>query len=113
MKPLTKRIHNIMKRMLEVAELCSFIDDAEIKGEHSKEYTLLKNELKQLLAEEELKMAQEITMKEAYKLNLIELAKHHRKFCEGEDCNISLILLLTMAERLGIIFSEEEKELFV
>ena len=54
-----------------------------------------------------------ISIEEAYKLNLIELAKHHRKFCEGEDCNISLILLMQMAEKLGIVFSDKEKELFL
>ena len=53
MKPLTKRSHNIMKRMLEVSDLSSATGDIEIKQEHSKEYTLLKNELKQLLIREE------------------------------------------------------------
>ena len=58
-------------------------------------------------------MAEKISMKEAYKANLIALANHHRKFCEGEECNISLILLLQMAEKYGITFSEEEKEMFI
>jgi len=50
---------------------------------------------------------------DAYKFNLIQLAKHHRKFCEGEYCNISLILLMEMAEQLGIKFTNKEKELFL
>ena len=58
-------------------------------------------------------MARNISIEEAYKLNLIELAKHHKKYCEGEECNISLILLMQMAERLGIKFSDKEKELFI
>lgn len=49
----------------------------------------------------------------AYKRNTLELAKHHRKYCEGESCGISLILLRMMAEKCGVIFSEEEKELFI
>jgi hypothetical protein len=48
-----------------------------------------------------------------HKINLIELAKHHRKYCEGENCNISLYLLLEMAERAGIKFTPEERKLFI
>jgi hypothetical protein len=43
----------------------------------------------------------------------IQLAKHHRKYCEGEDCVISLYLLREMTEKLGIKFTEKEKELFL
>jgi hypothetical protein len=52
-------------------------------------------------------------MKEAYKLNTIELAKHHRKHCEGECCNISLNVLRMMAEECGVVFTEKEMEEFV
>ena len=34
-----------------------------------------------------------ITEKQAVKENAIRMAEHHRKHCEGEDCNISLYLL--------------------
>lgn len=47
------------------------------------------------------------------KFNLIELVKHHRRFCEGKKCNISLYLLLEMAEELGLEFTDKEKELFI
>jgi hypothetical protein len=52
-------------------------------------------------------------IEDAYKFNVINLAKHHRKFCEGENCVISLYLLREMAEKLGIKFSDKEKELFL
>ncbi len=52
-------------------------------------------------------------MKKAYKLNTLELAKHHRKHCDGEDCNISLNVLRMMAEECGVKFTEEEKEVFL
>lgn len=54
----------------------------------------------------------EKTMKESYKLNTLELAKHHRKNCEGEDCNISLNVLRMMAEECGVKFTDKEKEEF-
>ena len=51
-------------------------------------------------------------MKRAYKINTLELAKHHRKHCEGEKCNISLNVLRMMAEECGVKFSKEEMEVF-
>ena len=57
-------------------------------------------------------MKQRITKEEAYKINLINIAKHHRKHCEGQYCNVSLLLLLEMTERLNVKFSDEEKKLF-
>lgn len=50
--------------------------------------------------------------REAYKKNVIAIAKHHRRFCEGENCAVSLIVLLDMAERYGITFTKKEKEVF-
>lgn len=50
---------------------------------------------------------------EAYKKNTIWIAKHHRKYCEGENCNISLYLLLEMAEKAGCKFTKKEKLLFI
>lgn len=54
-----------------------------------------------------------ITKKKAYKLNCINIAKHHKKCCDGEDCNISLILLSEMLRELGIKISKKELEVFV
>ena len=47
------------------------------------------------------------------KLNLINLAKHHRKHCEGESCNISLMLVMQVAERTGIKFTKKEMKEFI
>jgi hypothetical protein len=52
-------------------------------------------------------------IEDAYKFNVIQLAKHHKKYCGGENCVISLYLLREMAEKLGIKFSEKEKRLFL
>ncbi len=52
-------------------------------------------------------------MIKSYKLNTLELAKHHRKNCEGEGCVISLNVLRMMAEQCGVVFNDEEKEEFV
>lgn len=52
-------------------------------------------------------------MKRAFKQTALELAKHHRKYCEGEDCNISLNVLRMMAEECGVKFTEEEIKEFL
>ena len=52
-------------------------------------------------------------MNKAYKQTTLELAKHHRKYCEGEECNISLNVLRMMAEEIGIEFTDKEKEIFI
>ena len=52
-------------------------------------------------------------MNKAYKLNTLELARHHRKHCEGEECNISLNVLRMMAEQCGIKFTDKELEEFL
>lgn len=49
---------------------------------------------------------------QAYKMNLIALVEHHKKYCK-EDCNVSLYLLRVMAEKVGVIFTNKEKELFI
>ena len=54
-----------------------------------------------------------ISIKELWKQNLIKLAKHHRESCKGGECDISLYLLLHMAEKLKIKFTDKEKELFI
>jgi hypothetical protein len=47
------------------------------------------------------------------KENLLNVVKHHKKHCDGPDCNISLHWLLTIAERAGIVFTAEERSNFV
>jgi len=54
-----------------------------------------------------------ITELEAMKFNTLWLAAHHRKTCDGEACNISLLMLMQMAEKAGIIFTEDEKVNFI
>ena len=49
----------------------------------------------------------------AYKLNTLAIAKHHKKYCEGENCNVSLITLMLMAKDVGVEFTKKEKELFM
>ena len=48
-----------------------------------------------------------------FKRNTIELAKHHKKYCEGEFCTISLWSLKVMAEKAGVRFTREEIKLFI
>lgn len=50
---------------------------------------------------------------EIYKMNAIGLAKHHRKYCEGKSCSISLFILKEMAENSGVEFTDRELEEFV
>lgn len=52
-------------------------------------------------------------LKEAYRMNLIEIVKEHKLNCKREDCPVSLYLLRMMAEDLHIKFTEKEKELFL
>lgn len=47
------------------------------------------------------------------KQNLINLVKHHRKTCDGESCNISLYLILELAEKAGMKFTKKEREYFI
>jgi hypothetical protein len=46
------------------------------------------------------------------KENLIGLVKHHKEHCDGPDCSISLFRVLTVAEKSGLKFTEEEKKYF-
>ena len=47
------------------------------------------------------------------KMNLIHVVEHHKKYCEGVDCNISLFFLRLMAEKSGIKFTQKEKSMFI
>lgn len=47
------------------------------------------------------------------KRNAIALARQHRETCEGEHCNISLMLLLELLNRAGIETTEAECKEFI
>lgn len=46
--------------------------------------------------------------KAIYKLNIIRLMKEHKDNCNGESCGISLILVMQMAQKAGIVFTRSE-----
>lgn len=50
---------------------------------------------------------------EAYKTNIVNLAVHHHKTCTTGECGISLFLLREMCEKVGMTFTDEEKEIFI
>lgn len=53
-----------------------------------------------------------LTKEESLKFNLLEMVKDHRAK-ETADCNVSLMLIRELAERAGLTFTKEEKELFI
>jgi len=57
-------------------------------------------------------METEITLREAYKINLINLVRHHKEHCSG-DCNISLLTIKMMMLDAGYRFTKEETALFI
>jgi hypothetical protein len=50
---------------------------------------------------------------EILKRNAILLAEEHRKHCEGETCEISLLLLATLLSRAGIKLEQDDFKHFV
>lgn len=50
---------------------------------------------------------------EAIKTNAFAVADHHRKTCEGAECNISLSLLASLLERAGYKLTQEERRKFL
>lgn len=50
---------------------------------------------------------------EAEKMNLIAIAKQHKKNCRNSTCNVTLCLLRITGERAGLVFTEKEKEVFI
>ena len=52
------------------------------------------------------------TYEESLKDNLLNLVKDHRQHCNA-NCNISLFQIYKLAQKAGIIFTEEERELFI
>jgi hypothetical protein len=51
--------------------------------------------------------------KEVYKENLIKLVKHHKKHCDGPECDISVYQIRIVAQLAGIEFTDEEKKIFI
>ena len=51
---------------------------------------------------------EKVAEKQAIKENAIRMAKHHRKHCEGEGCNISLYLLKRALDLAGIKLDRDE-----
>ena len=54
-----------------------------------------------------------VTRNEIYKMNCIALAQYHRKHCDGEHCNISLMFLAEMLTDKGVQLTEEEMKNFI
>lgn len=54
-----------------------------------------------------------IKREELWKKNVLRMAEHHKKHCEGRKCNVSLYALMKMSEAAGVEFTEEESTLFV
>ena len=54
-----------------------------------------------------------IKEEEVLKDNLVKLVKHHKKYCEGEDCDISLYLLLMLAKKAGLFLTTAEQKEFI
>ena len=54
----------------------------------------------------------EFTINDAYKLNVLNIVKHHKANCNDENCGVNLYLLKDMAQKLGIKFSERESFIF-
>ena len=50
---------------------------------------------------------------EVLKQNAIRLARHHRKCCEGAECNISLWLIAELLMKAGIELTDDEKKEFI
>ena len=54
----------------------------------------------------------EYTREDVYKFTALRLARQHKKECTGEDCNISLYMLMEMAQKAGVKFTDKEMEFF-
>lgn len=52
-------------------------------------------------------------MNDVYKLNLLRLVRDHKEHCPGETCNVSVSLILVVAIRAGLEFTDEERREFV
>lgn len=50
---------------------------------------------------------------ELWKRNVLALAADHKRTCRSPDCEVSTYMLMQMAEAVGIVFTAEEKMLFM
>ena len=48
-----------------------------------------------------------------WKMNTIRLVNRHKLDCHRVECNISLFLLVEMAEKAGVEFTKEEREVCI
>jgi len=46
------------------------------------------------------------------KRNAINLVRHHRRYCEGEKCNISLLLIADLLREAGIKLTKKQLKEF-
>jgi len=53
------------------------------------------------------------TYKTILKENAIRIAKDHKKHCDGEDCNISLLLLVELLDNAGIKLTKNQLSEFI
>ena len=42
------------------------------------------------------------------KLNLLEIAREHKRKCGGRECNVSISLLFELGRKAGLTFTAEE-----
>ncbi len=45
--------------------------------------------------------------------NMVKLAKHHKKYCEGEKCTIILNGIPQIFDRAGIKLTKKQQEVFL
>lgn len=50
---------------------------------------------------------------QVYKKNTLWLARQHKADCCGEKCNISLLVLMEIAQKAGVKFTKKEMEVFL
>ena len=58
------------------------------------------------------KLGEEKNFEDVLRENVINLAKHHKKYCEGEKCDISLQLLRELLRgkyKIELTFEEERE----
>ena len=54
-------------------------------------------------------MARSVQYDDVLKENMLRLIAHHKKHCEGETCNISLMWVLEVMKRAGIELTEQDR----
>ena len=51
--------------------------------------------------------------KQYMKMNLLRIAKHHKRTCPGENCDVSLFALGITGRRAGLKFTKKEEMTFI